>query len=114
MHDQSLRLDPAQIGRTLDHVAEIGNRYAGTPDEAAARDYLLERFNTLGLANVRLEPFRYLAYERGTATCTLNGPERLEFEAHPLQYTALGETSGEAVYLGDAADADFERIDARD
>jgi aminopeptidase YwaD len=110
MNDDAVRLDPAEIGRTLDDLAAIGNRYAGTPGEAAARDYLLERFRALGLDGVRLEPFRYLAYLGQSASCTLNG---LELECHPLQYTAPGEVAGEAVYLGDAAPADFERIDAR-
>ena len=105
-----VRLDPAQIGRTLDDLATIGNRYAGTPGEAAARDYLLERFQALGLDDVRLERFPYLAYEATAASCALNG---IELKCHPLQYTATGEATGEAIYLGDATPADFERIDAR-
>ncbi len=112
MNDSAVRLDPAEIGRTLDDLAAIGNRYAGAPGEAAARDYLLERFRTLGLVDVRLEPFPYLAYERGSASCVA-ADRGLEFECHPLQYTAVGEAGGEAVYLGDATEADFERIDAR-
>jgi len=110
MNDHAVRLDPAEIGRTLDDLSAVGNRYAGTPGEAAARDYLLERFTALGLLDVRLEPFPYLAYERGPALCTVN---LLEFDCHPLQYTAIGEAAGEAVYLGDAGSEDFERIDSR-
>ncbi len=109
MNGGAVRLDPAEIGRTLDDLAAIGNRYAGSPGEAAARDYLLERFDALGLDDVRLEPFAYLGYEAGSASCVLNGRE---FECHPLQYTATGEVAGQAVYLGDAAKADFERLDA--
>jgi aminopeptidase YwaD len=109
MTDNAVRLDPSEIGRTLDDLAAIGNRFAGTPGEAAARDYLLDRFKTLGLDDVRLEPFGYLGYEAGSATCALNGRE---FECHPLQYTATGEIAGQAVYLGDAAEADFARLDA--
>ena len=114
MNHDPVRLDVAEIGRTLDDLAAIGNRYAGTPGEAAARDYLFERFRVLGLDDVRLEPFPYLAYERGSASasCEVAG-SGLEFDSHPLQYTAVGETAGEAIYLGDATDADFERIDAR-
>lgn len=110
MNDNAVRLDPAEIGRTLDDLAAIGNRYAGTPGEAAARDYLLDRFKTLGLDDARLESFPYLGYEAASATCVLNGRE---FECHPLQYTATGEVAGQAVYLGDATEADFSRIDAR-
>jgi hypothetical protein len=109
MNDNPVRLDPAEIGRTLDDLAAIGNRYAGSPGEAAARDYLLERFKALGSDEVRLEPFPYLGYEAGSASCVLNGRE---FECHPLQYTATGQIAGQAVYLGDATEADFARIDA--
>lgn len=107
--NDSVRLDPAEIGRTLDDLAGIGNRYAGTPAEAATRDYLLERFLALGLEDARLEPFPYLRYEPEGATCAVNDSE---IECHALQYTATGETAGEAIYLGDAGEADFERIDA--
>lgn len=113
MNHDPVRLDPVQIGRTLDDISEIGNRYAGTPGEATARDYMLERFQALGLADLRLEPFRYLGYEPRSASCALTGDGQIEFECHPLQYTANGETSGEAVYLGEASEADFQRLDAR-
>ena len=56
---------PSRSARTLDDLAAIGNRYAGTPGEATARDYLLERFRTVGLADVRLEAFQYLALRAG-------------------------------------------------
>jgi aminopeptidase YwaD len=112
MNEHAVRLDPAEIGRTLDDLAAIGNRYAGTPGEADARDYLLERFRALGLVDVRLEAFPYLGYDAGSAACAVTGAAALEFECHPLQYTASGEAGGQAIYLGDATEADFERIDA--
>jgi hypothetical protein len=108
--NEAVHLDPAHIGRTLDDLAAIGNRYAGTPGEASARDYLLARFQALGLDDVRLEPFQDLAYQAETASCTLDG---VRLECHPLQYTAAGDAAGEAIYLGDAREADFARIDAR-
>jgi hypothetical protein len=108
---EPVRLDAAGLGRTLDDIAQIGNRYAGTPGEAACRDYLLERFGALGLEDVHLEAFPYLGYEPVLASCTALGPDRREIECHPLQYTANDEVEGEAVYLGDAAEADFARLD---
>jgi aminopeptidase YwaD len=113
MNEHALNLDPTRLGRTLDDIAAIGNRYVGTPGEATVRDYLLDRFKELGLAETRLEPFQYLAYERGSASCALAGPAPAQFECNPLQYTATGAVAGEAIYLGDATEADFERLDRR-
>jgi aminopeptidase YwaD len=105
-------LDPVRIGRTLDDVAEIGNRYAGTAGESQMRDYLLERFAELGLSAVRPESFAYLGASRGRSTCSVGG-EAGEIESHPLQYTATGPVSGEAVYLGEAGPADLARLAGR-
>ncbi len=104
------RLDPLRIGRTLDDLAEIGNRYAGSEGEARARDFLRERLAGLGLEDVRLEAFQYLSASGAHATCTVDGAE---LECNALQYTASAEVSGEAVYLGEATASDWARLDAR-
>lgn len=106
-----MMLDAAGLGRTLDDIAEIGNRFAGTPGELAARDYMHGRFTELGLADVRLEPFPYLAYQPVAAGCALVAPERVALECHPLEYTADGDVEAEAVYLGEATEDDFQRVD---
>jgi hypothetical protein len=111
MNAEPVRLDPAGLGTTLDDIGEIGNRFAGTPGELAARDYMRERFSALGLAGVALEPFPYLAYTPVAAACTLLAPERAELACNPLEYTADAEVEAEAVYLGEATDADFQRLD---
>lgn len=111
MNRSPVTLDPAAVGRTLDDLSAIGNRFAGTEGESACRDYLLERFGEVGLSEVRCEPFDYLAFEPAPATCTVTGPDRLELKSHPLQYTAAGEAGGQAIYLGEATDADFNRLE---
>ena len=110
MHHDVLRLHPRRLGQTLDDLTEIGNRYSGTPGEAQARDYLLERFGQLGLTNVRLEAFPYLGASRARATCSVVGAGT-EIECHCLQYTTPGPVSGEAIYLGEAGEADFRRLE---
>jgi hypothetical protein len=110
MSNPAIKLDAAAIGRTLDDLAGIGNRFAGTPGEAECRDYLVGRFRELGLADVRLEQFAYLGFERAAASCVATGGRR-QFEAHPLQYTAAGPISGQAIYLGAAREDDFARLD---
>jgi Peptidase family M28 len=111
MSSHRIELDPAAIGRTLDDLAAIGNRFAGTAGEAACRDYVHGRFDELGLADVRPEQFPYLAWTPAPASCVAAGPSRREFECHPLQYTANGPASGQAIYLGQATPDDFARLD---
>src|SRR5262249_2919967 len=112
--DVRIALDPSAIGATLDDLAQIGNRFSGTAGEAQARAYVHERFGQLGLADVRLEEFDYLGWQPAPASCVACGGEAagpVAFDAHPLQYTARGPVSGEAVYLGGAEPEDFARLD---
>ena len=67
--DTRISLDAAAIGATLDDLAQIGNRFCGTHGEAEARSYVLGRFGELGLADVRLEEFPYLAWLPAPASC---------------------------------------------
>jgi Peptidase family M28 len=110
-----ISLDASAIGATLDDLAQIGNRFCGTHGEAEARSYLLGRFGELGLADVHLEEFDYLAWMPAPASCvarTAGGARTDAYDAHPLQYTAPGLVSGEALYIGGAEPADFARLDA--
>lgn len=113
-HDTRVPLDAGAIGRTLDDIAQIGNRFCGTPGEAQARSYVLGRFGELGLADVRLEEFPYLGWQPGPASCVAHGPGAAwqAYDAHPLQYTARGPVGGEAIYLGGAEPEDFARLEA--
>jgi aminopeptidase YwaD len=115
--DTRIALDPSAIGATLDDLAQIGNRFCGTPGEAEARSYVLGRFGELGLADVRVEEFQYLAWRPASASCVAreavgSGGRGRSYEAHPLQYTAPGPVSGRAMYIGGAEPADFARLDA--
>jgi aminopeptidase YwaD len=113
-HDTSISLDAAAIGATLDDLAQIGNRFCGTPGEVEARSYVLGRFRELGLADVRVEEFPYLAWMPAPASCVseAGGARMQAYDAHPLQYTAPGPVSGPAIYIGGAEPGDFERLDA--
>lgn len=104
-------LDAPRIGKTLDAVAALGNRYHGTAGEARCREWLVEEFRRLGLEHVRVESFRYLAYELGSVACKALSPEPVELPAHAVQFSADAEASGEAVYVGVGTAEDFERID---
>jgi aminopeptidase YwaD len=113
--DPRISLDAVAIGATLDDLAQIGNRFCGTHGEAEARAYVLRRFGELGLADVRLEEFPYLAWTPAPASCVASeagGARTRTYQAHPLQYTAPGPVSGEAIYVGGAERGDFQRLEA--
>lgn len=66
-------------------TTEIGPRQAGSPAEARARDWAVEKFKSLGLENVRIEPFTIPGWKRGVETASIITPY-----PQPLLVTALG------------------------
>ena len=70
---------------TADLTTEIGQRLAGSPREAAARDWAVVRLKALGFQNVRSEPFTITGFVRGAETAQLTGPY-----PQKLHITALG------------------------
>lgn len=109
--NEAITLHPARIRQTLEELEETGNPYHGTRGEARCRDYLAEPFDPVGLENTRLEAFGYLAYEKKSCACRVVSPEAGFLECRPVQFSVAGEAEGEAIYLGTAQAADFERID---
>ena len=66
-------------------TTEIGQRLAGSPREAAARDWAKARLEKLGFVHVAIEPFTILGYVRGTDAAMLTAPVPQQ-----LAVTALG------------------------
>ncbi len=80
---------PQGSGTAWDIVAdlttEIGQRLDGSPREAAARDWAVQRLNALGFKNVHIETFPIVGFVRGAETAQLTGPYPQQ-----LHITALG------------------------
>ncbi|PXA97171.1 peptidase M28 family protein [Nostoc sp. 3335mG] len=55
-------------------TTEIGPRLAGTPDEARARTWAVEKLKALGFQNVRIEPFRMAVWVRGEEKAEILSP----------------------------------------
>ncbi len=70
---------------TRDLTTEIGQRLAGSPEEARARDWTVELFNELGFENVRIEEFSVPRWERGDEFAEIISPS-----PQHLYVTALG------------------------
>ena len=100
------------LARRLERVVATGNRFAGTPGEARCRDLILDQFAAARLADVRLEDFRYLAYEPESASCVAVG-DGWSIPCAALQYSADGSAEGEAVYLGACRPEDLDAVEAR-
>lgn len=68
-----------------DLTTEVGQRLAGSPREAVARDWAVQRLKALGFANVHIEPFTMTGFVRGAETARLTLPYQQN-----LHITALG------------------------
>jgi hypothetical protein len=68
-----------------DLTSQVGQRLAGTPREAYARDWAVKRLAALGLTNPHIEPYTMPGWVRGEEKATLLGAAEQK-----LALTALG------------------------
>jgi Peptidase family M28/PA domain len=66
-------------------TTEVGPRLAGTEAEERARQWAVDKLQSLGFANVRIEPFELPVWERGVEWAQIVSPY-----PQPLVVTALG------------------------
>ena len=89
---------------------DIGNRWAGSPSEHAAGDFIQSKLVTYGLEKVHLEPVQFGAWERGEATLRMLAPRAKDFSCVALPYCPVGEIEGELIDVGDGEEDDFARL----
>lgn len=78
-------------------TTEVGPRLAGTEAEARARDWAVAKFKSIGLENVRIEPFTIPGWERGIETAFITSPFPQQLSITALGYSvATPETGVEA------------------
>ncbi|NQT53001.1 aminopeptidase, partial [bacterium] len=100
---------------TLRHLCDtIGNRMAGSTGERRAGDYVRACFTRIGLDNVQVEAFPFLAWERKRKpVLKLTRPGRASFASIALPYspkTPKGGIDVEVVDVGDGLPEDFHRL----
>lgn len=93
---------------------EIGSRFAGTPSEKEAQEYMLKKLKEYGYDNARAEPFEYYGWTRGPVELQMTSPKKRDFEAISLAMSPGGEIEGEVVDLGTGSPEEFESIDPSD
>jgi Zn-dependent M28 family amino/carboxypeptidase len=89
---------------------EIGNRWAGSPSEHAAGEYIQSKLIAYGLQQVRLEPVQFGAWERGEAVLRMTRPVEKTFSCVALPYCPAGEIEAELIDVGEGEEEDFARL----
>lgn len=85
-------------------TTEVGARLAGTEAEARARDWAVETFKSIGLKNVRIEPFTIAGWERGVETASIVSPFPQDLAITALGYSVPTPENGveaEVVYFSE-------------
>ncbi|MCI0477539.1 MAG: M28 family peptidase [Anaerolineales bacterium] len=78
----------------LEALCDFGSRFAGTPSEAQARDFIAEKFRAYGLSDVRFDPFDYLGWWRGICALNVVAPRAQTFDAISLVYSTSTPAGG--------------------
>jgi len=85
-------------------TTEVGQRLAGTEAEARARDWAVAKFKSIGLENVRVEPFTVPGWERGKETASIISPFPQDMIITSLGYSVATPVNGveaEVVYFSE-------------
>lgn len=98
------------IYANLETLVDFGSRFAGSPSEAQARDFIRETFHRYGLTNVNVFPFEYLGWWRGTCALNVVAPVQRAYDALSLVYspsTAPGGLRASLVDVGMGTEKEY-------
>ena len=115
-----LQLDQQMVGdiytsqEVMDNLTvlcdEYGARFAGTPEEHEAANFIADCFKRYGLQNVRLEDYPYAGWTRGTATLEVIEPIRRTLHCISLPYCPAGDMTTELVSAGYGSPDEYSAI----
>jgi len=92
-------------------LCSFGSRFAGTPSEKQAVDYILGKMKEYNLDNPHMEEVEYLGWKRGTTTLEVTEPEHRELDCIGLPWapsTPEGGVEAELLNLGNGTYIDYE------
>lgn len=104
--------DQGKLLSTLEDLAAIGDKGAGTPGGQQAAQYIADRFTALKLADVHTEPFTFPRWElvSKAMTISIDGvPMQVGFDV--FEASGSGVVDGEIVNVETATDAQLEGKD---
>ena len=89
---------------------EYGSRFAGTPEEYEAANFIAACFKRYGLQNVELEAYPYAGWSRGTATLEVIEPIQRTLHCISLPYCPSGDITTELVSAGYGSPGEYEAL----
>ena len=91
---------------------DLGSRFAGTPAEAEAAQFLQATLERYRLKDVRSEAFEYNGWTRGTAKLTVTSPWQRDLSCLSMPMSPSGECSGRIIDLGMGSPETFDALQA--
>ncbi len=99
----------AEMLETLGVLCDgYGSRFAGSPAEAGAANYMKGKLQAYGLPRVWLEPVRYLGWRRGNSAMDVLNPVPRSIPCITLPHSPPANLEAELLDLGDGAPQEFE------
>ena len=89
---------------------EYGARFAGTPEEYEAANFIAACFKRYGLQNAELEAYPYAGWSRGTATLEVIEPIQRTLHCISLPYCPSGDITTELVSAGYGSPGEYEAL----
>ena len=87
---------------------EYGSRWAGTPGDRGACEFMREKFEEYGLENARLEEYELEGWTRGPATLEITSPISKTISCISLPYNLSGEVEADIIDMGDGPPGSYE------
>ena len=91
---------------------EYGARFAGTPEEYEAANFIAACFKRYGLQNVELEAYPYAGWSRGTATLEVIEPIQRTLHCISLPYCPARDITTELVSAGYGSPGEYEALES--
>jgi aminopeptidase YwaD len=89
---------------------DFGARFAGTPEERKAAEFIAETFTRYGLTDSRFEPYTYAGWSRGQVTLEIVEPVQKSLHCISLPYCPANEITAELVSVGFGSPAEYEAL----
>lgn len=102
-----------RLARTIQDLAALGNKRAGSEKARAAAEMIFGRFTAAGLDDVRFEEFRFPAFDLVDSqfAAAIDGGPSTPIAHDVLYYSGAGQVEADVVDLGFGQPPDYEGVD---